>query len=149
MKAVPAGPLLFDTGIYIRSSRGEDYRWLVEDEQIFERTFLTAVVAGELYAGTRDRHEKKDLDGLCRAYDLLGHFISPAASAWLEAGILIRRAQSVFGQIDFAHHFRDALIAGEAARAGATLVTENSRDFERWQTLLASSGKKLRVFNPS
>ena len=29
MIPLPAGPLLFDTGIYIRFSRGEDYLWMV------------------------------------------------------------------------------------------------------------------------
>jgi hypothetical protein len=31
-------PLLFDTGIYIRFTRGEDYLWLGEDAGIFQRT---------------------------------------------------------------------------------------------------------------
>ena len=45
MSSLPAGLLLFDTGIYIRFSRGEKYFWLGEDAQIFQRTILTAVVA--------------------------------------------------------------------------------------------------------
>jgi hypothetical protein len=74
MIALPAGPLLFDTGIYIRLSRGEDYLWLREDPAIFHRTILTAVVAAELYAGTGDRREKRTLDELCRAHHALGPF---------------------------------------------------------------------------
>ena len=68
MNRLPAGLLLFDTGIYIRFSRGEDYSWLGEDAQILERTILSAVVAAELYAGTRDYREKRALDELCRAH---------------------------------------------------------------------------------
>ena len=45
MISLPAGLLLFDTGIYIRFSRGENYLWLGEDARIFQRTILTAVVA--------------------------------------------------------------------------------------------------------
>jgi predicted nucleic acid-binding protein len=146
---LPAGPLLFDTGIYIRFSRGEDYLWLGEDAGIFHRTILTTVVAAELYAGTHDQREKRTLDELCRAHDALGHFSSPPAASWIDAGIFLRRARSAYGQIDFAHHFRDLLIALEAVRAETTLVTENAGDFARWRSLLASSRKTLKLFHPS
>ena len=149
MIPLPAGPLLFDTGIYIRFSRGEDYPWLGEEARIFERTVLTAVVAAELYAGTRDHREKRALDELCRAHDALGHFTSPPAAAWIEIGMMLRRALGTFGQIDFVHHFRDLLIAVEAVRAGATLITENVGDFARWRLQLASARKTLKIFNPS
>ncbi len=148
MIPLPAGPLLFDTGIYIRFSRGEDYPWLGEDRGVFQRTILTTVVAAELCAGTHDRREKKTLDELCRAHHALGHFSSPTAGAWIETGILLRRARSAYGQIDFVHHFRDLLIAVEAVRAKATLVTENAGDFARWRSLLASSRKILKLFHP-
>jgi len=150
MSSLPSGLLLFDTGIYIRFSRGEDYPWLGEDAQIFRRTILTAVVVGELYAGTRDRREKKELDDLCRAHQALGRFSSPPATAWIETGILLRRARSAFGQqtLSFVEHFRDLLIAVEAVRAGATLVTENVRHFAPWRSLFASAQKTLKLFNP-
>jgi predicted nucleic acid-binding protein len=149
MIALPAGPLLFDTGIYIRFARGENYLWLGEDARVFQRSILTAVVAAELYAGTDSRREKQALDELCHAHHALGHFSSPPAAAWIDTGVLLRRGRSVFGQMDFVHHFRDLLIATEAARAGATLVTENVADFVRWRSLLASAGKTLKLFNPS
>jgi predicted nucleic acid-binding protein len=50
--------------------------------------------------------------------------------------------------MDFASHFRDLLIASEAMRTEATLVTENSRDFARWKSLLASARRTLKLFNP-
>jgi predicted nucleic acid-binding protein len=149
MSPLPAGPLLFDTSIYIRFSRGERYAWLGEDAQVFQRTILTAVVAAELYAGARDHREKRALDELCRAHRSLGHLSSPPATTWIEAGILLRRARTAFGQMDFVHHFRDLLIALEAVREGATLVTENVRDFARWRSLLASAQKTLRLLDAS
>ena len=149
MTALPAGPLLFDTGVYIRLSRREDYLWLREDAAVFQRTVLTAVVASELYAGTRSQREKRDLDDLCQAHHALGHFSSPPAGAWIDTGVLLRRARGLFGHLDFAVHFRDLLIAVEAARAGATLVTENTKDFERWRAVLQSAKKTLKLFNPS
>jgi predicted nucleic acid-binding protein len=149
MNALPNGPLLLDTGIYIRSARGEDYDWLTEDDQVFIRTILSTVVAAELYAGTRDHREKHVLDELCRAYHALGHLSTPPASAWINSGILLRRAWNTFGRMHFAHHFRDVLIAEEAVRAGATLVTENVKDFERWKALLAAGRRTLKLFDPS
>jgi predicted nucleic acid-binding protein len=149
MISLPAGPLLFDTGIYIRFSRGENYLWLGEDARVFQRTILTAEVAAELYAGTHNHREKRALDELCQAHRALGHFSSPPTAAWIDTGILVRRARRVFGQMDFVRHFRDLLIAVEAVRAGATLVTENVGDFARWKSLLASARKTLKLFKPS
>lgn len=149
MISLPPGPLLFDTGIYIRFSRGENYLWLGEDARVFQRTILTAVVAAELYAGTHNHREKRALDELCQAHRALGHFSSPSAAAWIDTGILLRRGLSVLGQMDFVRHFRDLLIAVEAAREGATLVTENVGDFARWRSILASARKTLKLFKPS
>jgi predicted nucleic acid-binding protein len=148
MIPLPVSPLLFDTGIYIRFSRGDDYAWLGEDPRVFQRTILTAAVAAELYAGTHDHREKRTLDELCRAHHALGHFSSPTARGWIDTGILLRRAQAAHGRKDFVHHFRDLLIAVEAVGAGATLVTENVGDFARWRSLFASARKNLRVFSP-
>lgn len=149
MNLLPAGPLLFDTNIYIRFSRGEGHLWVGRDVQIVQRTIITAVVAAELYAGTRHAREKRALDALCQAYRAMGHFSAPSAASWIDAGILLRRARSIFGQMQFVLHFRDALIALEAARARATLVTENIDDFARWRSLLRSAGMPLKLFKPS
>jgi predicted nucleic acid-binding protein len=139
-----------DTGIYIRFFRGHDYHWLGEDARVFARALLTAVGASELYAGTLSHLEKRALDGLANAHQTLSHFSSPPAATWIEAATLAARASRTMGAIDFVHHFRDLLIALEAVWLGATLVTENTRDFVRWQRLIqVSSRKKLMLFNPS
>jgi predicted nucleic acid-binding protein len=109
----------------------------------------TAVVAAELYAGTHNHREKRALDELCQAYHALGHFSSPSKAAWIDTGILLCRTRSVFGEMESVQHFRDLLIAVEVVRAGASLVTENVRDFSRWRSLLASARKTLKLFDPS
>jgi predicted nucleic acid-binding protein len=149
MNVLTPGLVLFDTGVYIRFGRGEDYGFLGRDATLFHRTVPSAVVAAELYAGTRSHREKRTLDKLCGAHRALGHFTSPSAAAWIETRILLRRARSTFAEMDFVQHFRDLLIALEAALLGATLVTENIRDFARWTSLLASTRKTLRLFDPS
>lgn len=148
MKTLPAGPILFDTTIYIRFIRGDKYEWL-DDPRLVKRTILTAVVAAELYAGTRTPGDKRALEELCSSHSNLGHFQSPLAEAWIQTGILIRRARTLFGELGFAHHFRDGLIALEAVRAQATLVTEDVADFRRWKSLIASAGMTLKLFNPA
>jgi len=148
MISLPAGPLLFDTGIYIRFGRERNYSWLGEDARMFQRTILTAVVAAHLYAGTNNRREKRALDELCHAHRALNHFSSPPAAAWIDTGIL-RRGRSVFGQMDLLHDFHELLIAFLKPRgAGATLVTESVADFVDWRSLLAA-GKTLKLFNRS
>jgi len=123
MTALPAGPLLFDTGIYIRFSRGENYLWLGEDARIFQRTILTAVVAAELYAGTHDHREKRALDELCKAHRALGHFSSPPAAAWIDAGILLR------AECPRANGFRPPL-SRSTDRAGSCAGWGHTRDRE-------------------
>lgn len=149
MSALPAGLLLFDTTVYIRASRSEKFQWLARDYPVFKRTLLSAVVAAELYAGTHGPREKRALDELCEAHRLVNHFVTPSADMWRLAGISTSRARRTFGQLGFAHHFRDGLIALEAARARATLVTEDVADFARWKSLIASTGKTLKLFNPA
>jgi hypothetical protein len=54
---------------------------------------------------------------------------------------------AVLSTTKMVNHFRDILIALEAAKNGAILVTENARDFLRCQKLLRSTGRDLRLFD--
>ncbi len=147
MNAFPRGRLLFDTSAYVGQIRHQRYPWLARERGLFQRTILTVVVAAELYAGTRSRKDKRSLDALCRAHEALSLFSCPPREAWITAGMLLGRYRSAHGAVRFADHFRDVMIALEAARHAATLVTENARDFSRWQRLLRSSGQRLNIFD--
>ncbi|MHB8654707.1 MAG: type II toxin-antitoxin system VapC family toxin [Terriglobia bacterium] len=143
----PRGPLLLDTSVYLRYIRGGRVTWVAEDREIVDRCILTVVVAAELYAGTRDTEEKEHLDALCQWHDFAGTLSHPDSDRWLEAGVLLGRYGRLHGFIRVADHFRDVLIALEAAKNKATLLTENARDFHRWQKLLRSGGQNLIVFD--
>jgi predicted nucleic acid-binding protein len=146
----PTGLLVLDTNIYIHLIYGQDYGWLRADMRLFYRCHLTAVVAAELYAGTRSQEEKKMIDRWLNTYLKLDRFSAPPTNSWIEAGTLIARASRTIGQINFVNAFRDVLIALETVRLDATLVTENTRDFLRWQPFIrASSNKKLVLLDPS
>jgi predicted nucleic acid-binding protein len=73
----PTGLLVLDTNIYIHLIYGQDYDWLRADTRLFYRTHLTAVVAAELYAGTRSHQEKRELDKWLDTYLTLDHFSCP------------------------------------------------------------------------
>ncbi len=147
MKAIPGGPVLFDTSAYIRQVRERAYPWLAHDRKLFQRTILSAVVAAELYAGTRNSDDKVALDGLCGAHRALGKLSYPAQDSWLQAGVLLQRYARLHGELRFTDHFRDVLIALEAVKNGATLMTENARDFLRWRRVLRAAGQQLRLFD--
>lgn len=147
MIRLPHGKLMLDTSVYIRHVREQSYRWLEDDDAVIRRLLLTVVVAAELYAGARSAEEKGHLDALCQWHQRLGTLCSPTAVAWLEAGQILGRYARVYGGLQMVNHFRDILIALDAAKNGATLVTENARDFLRWQKLLRSTGRDLRLFD--
>jgi predicted nucleic acid-binding protein len=99
MSRIPRGPVLFDASVYIRFIREGAYPWLGSDGQLFQRTILTAVVAAELYAGTRSAEEKVQLDSLCLAHGTLGNFSSPKRESWLEAGQMMGRYARRYGSL--------------------------------------------------
>jgi predicted nucleic acid-binding protein len=144
---LPHGKLIFDTSVYIRHIREGMYGWIEDDDAVIRRSLLSVVIAAELYAGARSADEKGHLDALCRWHQQLGTLCFPSAHAWLEAGQMLGRYARVYGGLQMVNHFRDILIALEAARNGATLVTENARDFLRWRKLLRSAGCDLRLFD--
>jgi predicted nucleic acid-binding protein len=147
MMRLPHGKLIFDTSVYVRHIREQSYPWIEDDAAVIKRSLLTVVIAAELYAGARSAEEKGHLDALCQWHQRLGNLCFPAAMTWLEAGQMLGRHARVFGSLQKVKHVRDVLIALEAAKNGATLVTENARDFLRWQKLLRSTGRDLRLFD--
>ena len=86
MRVLPEGPVLFDTSAYIRQIHEKAYPGLVQDAKLFQRTVLSAVVAAELYAGTRSAEDRRALDDLCGAHRALGKLSCLAQDTWLQAG---------------------------------------------------------------
>jgi hypothetical protein len=113
-----------------------------EDARVFQRTILTAVVAAGLYAGTRSQQDKRALDELCQAYHVprAPHGLTPPFCC---------AAPKHFRANGLCQPFSRSIDCIGSNTAGATLVTENSRDFARWNSLLVSARKALKLFNPS
>jgi predicted nucleic acid-binding protein len=109
------------------------------------RVRLSAVVLGELYAGTRSPRDKADLDVVTRVYQSLGLVITPSTSDWVRAGLGVRRYRQVYGSVKPRDHLNDILILLAGAGVGAVIVTENAKPFFRWATLLRRMGSKVSV----
>lgn len=101
--------VLFDTSIYIPHLRGEAYTTLLEEAVRTGSVRLSAVVLGELYAGTRSARDKADLDIVLRTYQSAGFLVTPQITEWTRAGQMIRRYSQLYGKIEPREHMNDIL----------------------------------------
>ncbi|MDQ3687943.1 MAG: type II toxin-antitoxin system VapC family toxin [Acidobacteriota bacterium] len=103
---------------------------------------MSAVVMQELAAGAVDSSELKQLNAARRAYEKEGRLLVPTGEDWWQAGkvlnALLRGLKSKRGGLtpklpDSEKHriISDVLIAVTARRAGALVVTDNLKDFEK------------------
>jgi predicted nucleic acid-binding protein len=123
---------VFDTNVYVAALReglaGASFARLVEAAP---RTFLSSVVSAELRAGALDDAGRKAVVDLVRRFERLRRVVVPTAGSWNDAGdVLARIARREPGfRTKVRGLWNDALIALSARQIGATLVTENVRDF--------------------
>lgn len=125
-------PVTFDADVIIRYSF----------KSLPARYLLTSVVVQELIAGAVDDSQAKAIADLAKQLDKVDRLLVPTLEDWIEAGKilnnLLRGARSKnrgrtpkLPPEEKQRLFRDALIARCAKRAGATLVTDNVKDFEK------------------
>lgn len=133
--------VLFDTSVYIPYLRGEAYTSLIEEAVRRGSVRMSAVVLGELYAGTRSVRDKADLDTVLHAYQSLGFLVTPRATEWTRAEQAIRRYSHLYGAIEPREHLNDVLILLSGASIGAEVITENAKPFARWAVLL----RRMRI----
>jgi hypothetical protein len=103
---------------------------------------LSSVVLQEMTAGAGDKSELKLWEGAWRSHEKRGTLLVPDAEDWWLAGkvlyALLHGLKSQAGGFtprlpaeEKQRLIRDVLIARTAKRAGALLVTNNLKDFER------------------
>ena len=139
-------PLLFDTSVLIPMIRGDAYERLFFRSLRSGRARISSVVMQELYAGARAGADKKNLDGINRAFAGRGYLVTPDHDDWVFAGIILARYQNRHGKVEPRHHINDILILLGAARSEAALVTENAADMIRWRRMTRGAYKGLQVF---
>jgi predicted nucleic acid-binding protein len=136
---------LFDSSVLIPWLRTRNYEDLVATAFAARRFVLSTVVWMELYAGTRQRADKQDLDRMVRALAGIGRVVAPEPEDFYAAGQVVAFYIRRYGQIAPRDHTNDILIALGAWRADAELVTVNRQDMERWQRLLRRTGKRVTL----
>ena len=130
---MPAGRwLVFDTNVYtvaLREGAGGHASELLGRH--VPRTYLAAVVSAELHAGAFDDVGREAVRGLAEPFFRLGRVVTPDARAWDRVGDVLAEAWHRQPQLRdrLSALWNDALIALSARQIGATVVTQNVRDF--------------------
>jgi predicted nucleic acid-binding protein len=120
--------IVIDTNIYID--------WLNvgrHENVLFQRTavkYLSAVVVLELYAGAFSPRDQGMIRDVVTAFDRSARILVPSAAVYEDAGHVLRAlARSRRHQVRYGSLVNDVLIALSARSIGATVVTNNARDF--------------------
>lgn len=126
---------VLDTNVYLHAMRSEAGRAGFEQRfvPLLFRTYLSSVVAEELFAGALDAPGIALVDRHLGALRRAGRVVAPSTEDWIAAGKLIakitqrepNKKSKVQQQL-----LNDILISLSARRIGATVFTFNRDDFE-------------------
>ena len=127
--------LVIDTNIYIdwfNAGRHEDF--------VFQRDavkHLSAVVLMELRAGALSARDRRLVQRVESAFQKAGRVLVPTRAVFIEAGDALRRLHTSRSyRIETSRSIvNDVLIALSARSIGATVVTQNERDYRAIQTV--------------
>lgn len=128
---------LLDSSVYIRAFRepafGEEFRAF--HQRVLPSLVLSAVVASEVLIGAlTPERERAFRRGILEPFQARRRLHVPTWSTWDRATSVDRRMRRRSGyqsQLDRRSFFQDSLIAASARDIGATVITLNTRDFER------------------
>lgn len=129
--------LVLDTNLYIDWLNAGD-----REEIVFQAgavKCLSAVVMMELLGGAFSARDRKLLQGIFHAFTKLGRILTPSTATYREAGDVLRQLQTAQGYgLGRSHSLaNDVLIALSARSIGATVITQNKRDFLAIQSVRA------------
>lgn len=127
--------VVIDTNVYVD--------WLNEGQHeaiLFQREavkYLSAVVLMELSAGAFSARDRRLVREVTSVFAKVGRILVPTATIYGEAGEVLRRLQQSRGYTMASAYglVNDVLIALSARSIGATVVTQNERDFTAIQTI--------------
>jgi predicted nucleic acid-binding protein len=138
--------LLVDSSVFIAAARHRPYRDLLNAAAQRGRLLVSSVVTMELHAGFKSPESRRSFAVLHLNLRRAGKIVVPQHEDFVLGGRVLFHLSQQLGQLDFKAHFRDGLIAVSAARVGATVVTENERNFKMWREGLARSGQRLDLY---
>ncbi len=121
--------VVIDTNLYIDWLNAGRHEAVLFEPGVVK--YLSAVVMMELLAGTTSDRDRKLLNGVTGTFGKLGRIVTPSMTAYKEAGEVLRRLQILRGyNLRRAYSLvNDVLIALSARSIGATVITQNERDF--------------------
>ena len=124
MKAV------LDTNVLIDFFRNPNHKEEFEAKTLRPQFFMSSVVAMELFAGCRTKHQQSELKSFLKPFEKAKRVIAPDHSGFLEAGIVLARLGAQGEDVIRRRQLvNDILIAVTAAQAGAVVITANAQDF--------------------
>ena len=137
--------LLVDSSIFIAAPSYRPYRQFLNEAVRRQWLLLSSVVVMELYAGFKSQESRRAFTELHTRLYTRKRVVAVQHEDFLLAGRVLFHISRRQGQLDFKDHFRDGLIAVSAARHGATVVTENGRNFELWRDGFIRSGRRFTL----
>lgn len=129
--------ILFDSSVYITALRSGDEAVLSARTTHHARkpipVWLSVVVLEELYAGARNAKAQKLILKFEKDFERGNRILVPAQSDWTSAGKILNKIGEKYGfeRVGKSRLTNDTLIAMTIARNGLTLLTANTKDFER------------------
>ena len=127
--------LIIDTNIYIDwFNAGRHQNILFQQDTV---KHLSAVVLMELRAGAFSSADRRCVQRVESAFAKAGRILAPSGAVFAEAGDVLRQLQENHGfHIETSHSIvDDVLIALSARSIGATVVTQNERDYRAIQAV--------------
>jgi len=124
---------LLDTNVYLGAFLSEEKR--AQFRRTFfpflPSTFLSAVVAYEIYVNAQDNHTRSLVREFIRPMERTGRVVSPTFDDWVEASQVVTAIEEKDRgwRSKLPALLNDILIALCARRIGATLLTYNREDF--------------------
>lgn len=94
--------------------------------------YMSSVVLLELEAGAFSLKDQRKVQQLAENFERAGRIVTPASADYPAGGRVLRQLQAKKGyNLSKAYSLvNDVLIALSARRIGATLLTQNAKDFE-------------------
>jgi len=124
--------VLLDTNVLIGFFRSPSEREEFESRARRPLLLLSSVVALELFAGCRTPRQEKALASFLKPFEKAGRVVTPDYASFQETGrVLAGLGRDGVGAAHCRQITNDVLIAVTASKAGAVVVTANSRDFSR------------------
>jgi predicted nucleic acid-binding protein len=124
---------LLDTNVYLEAVRSEDQRNQFRQTffPLLPATYLSAVVAYELYVNAQNSPTRNLLREFIRPMERTGRVVTPTFADWLEASAIVEAIweKERGWRSKLPVLLNDILIAFCARRIGATLLTYNRDDF--------------------